>query len=117
MTGYVGAMAIALAVITGLWMLNDLTKSNALLESELLATQREIAVQETIATQSRVAAEIAKAHITRLEVEAAEYRAVEEWINAQNDETPMPDLLRAVFDRLFGSTQDRNSVGRPRRSE
>jgi hypothetical protein len=100
-----------IAVLTGLLFVigggalwaYDLRSTNITLGDDLARVERELTVQGMVLEQSRFAADVAKANSDRLEVKAIEYDEIKKWINGQDDESPMPDLLRVVFDRMLGS--------------
>lgn len=77
-----------------------------LVAEDLQKAKEELAASEFALEQSRLAAEVAKENAERLALKAEEFDEIEKWINANDDQTPMPALLRDVFDRVFTTGND-----------
>lgn len=105
---------IALTVIIGLmfaltvslWSVESANHQNAELQQDLTKLVREKSNLMGALEQARQANRVAQANADRLAAKAAEFDELEEWIKANDDKTPMPDLLRDVFDRVFETGDD-----------
>lgn len=96
---YVLAVGVLVALV---WHVSDLAGKNASLALAVEAADRERAVAVDIADQARFSRDVAKAAALRNQERSDKLANVERWINANDDDAPMPDILRGVFDQLLG---------------
>jgi hypothetical protein len=96
----------ALGGAGGVWYVMDLRSDNAALTAANASLTREKAVAEDVAEQAKIAREVSDAEAERLRTKAKEYDEITEWIIANDDEAPIPDILRIVLDRVLPGSSD-----------
>lgn len=97
---YASAAALGALVAAGVYV-QSLRSQNDRLTASVASLQREAQVSAQIAKQKTEAAAVARADAERLAVKAAEYDAIREWILRNDDNAPIPPLLRDALDRLL----------------
>lgn len=70
------------------------------------ATERALRVEREVAAQARLARDVARAEAKRFRQAATEYNNIREWIAANDDDAPIPPVLRAALERMLGRKPD-----------
>lgn len=94
-----GVAAIAIVLVYGLIQRQALARQQA----EIQQLTRVVETQRYALEQAQSARAIADREARRSAERATELNEIREWIVGNDDDAPMPELLRLAFDRMFAA--------------
>ncbi len=104
MKGYLAIFALVAALSGGagaVWYVMDLRADNAALTASVASLEREAAVAKDVAAQAKEARKVAAAEAERLRAKAKQFDEITEFIMRDQNNAPIPDILRTYLDRVF----------------